>query len=986
MITLPTPAASLAPVPVLPDPGARVSTNTPTLAWEPVEADRIEIWIDGRKEAEVPGWRTDYVPFPLSFGEHEWHLRAVEGDTVASSPSSRFTVDDAPLAPLPPGALLLRHGWKVQSSLTAGTDGRRLSTSAPDGDDWCETSVPATALTALVRNGVYPNPYDGLNNTRIPDAHDRFNQLHDTLRFSHVPGANPWSAPYWFVKSFEIPDALAGRRVRLTFSEINYRAEIWLNGVRIGTPDTVVGMERAFHFDVGDVLVSGANTLAVAVHPLDHPGLPDTPPTTPLADPGRNMGADTAISLGYTKWDTVGWDWQPEVRDRDMGITEDVFLAPVDPVETRDVHVATRISRPHFDEAEIDVRLTLANHEPTASSGEIRVRVVDDRGAIVAAGAVPFLLGPSESRPLALGSDVVPALRIAHPRLWWPFELGEPVLHTLEIEVAPAARAPTKTSVVFGIRSLDTFIDPVPGSRVFLVNGKRIYGHGGNWVLDMMLNWTASRYEAEVEAARRSRINMLRVWGPTGVPPSCFFAAADRAGVLVWQDFLHDHWGTDNNKPGAEPPLEVFEAATIDVIRKLRNHPSLFLWCGGNEGPNPREELITRELLPEHDPSGSRHYLTASLADGLHGGGPYHTLSPLGYAHNPKLRGFNSEIGPSGVPEWESIIQFLDTPPAEWADDRFPLDGAWAYHDANDRPGEDERKFTLFDDLLRSRYGDPVGTDLATAREYVRKAQFVGYEAYRAAVETLNRARWRDSTGFALWKFNSSWPSLVWQIVDWYQRPTSGFYAVRRACAPLHVQFDPDVRTVTVVNRTATPRRLHVRASLHTIEGARLWERFEPVDVVEDSTLTTTWRIPPESELALLELELAEAGHAVVSSNTYWISPDDDFRALAHLPETSLHGTARLGASSPDFASVDVRLRNSGGAPVVLARLALVDARSGSELLPSWWSDNYVSLLPDRSIELRVDVAPDRIGPDTAVRVSGDNFPPILVPLGGATR
>ena len=109
---------------------------------------------------------------------------------------------------------------------------------------------------------------------------------------------------------------------------------------------------------------------------------------------------------------------------------------------------------------------------------------------------------------------------------------------------------------------------------------------------------------------------------------------------LLWQDFLNDFWGTFKNTPGFRPEISLFEKATIGIVKKLRNHPSLIMWCGGNEGPNPREELIVNSILPKYDSRGNRHYLKQSDGDGFHGGGPYHTLEPKDYFTHHKLIGF----------------------------------------------------------------------------------------------------------------------------------------------------------------------------------------------------------------------------------------------------------------------------------------------------------------------------------------------------------
>lgn len=638
---------------VTPPNGATIPDNMPSLSWKTTAADHIEVWIDGRRVAVVRGDATRLVPFPLSFGKHEWKIVAVSGTERRESAAATFTVADAPLEELPESALLLRHHWAVESSEIVGTNGAMLSSSGVDTARWAKTSLPATVLTALVRNGVYPNPYIGLNNTLIPDANDAFNRKHDLLRFSHLPGKNPWKNPYWYRTTFAAPRSFDGKRVWLTFNEINYRAEVWLNGQRLAGPDQVVGMERTFRFDVTSCVRVGAeNILAVAIFPVDDPGEPAPPPVTPLADPGRNMGADINIAANYTKTDTIGWDWQPEVKDRDMGITEDVWLTPTDDLEIADVYVGAELPGPALDRADLFLAVELANHSTALQEGTLTATFTDAAGATFSVKE-KFSLAPNSGTEMELTARTHAKLALAQPKLWWPVGMGAPHLYTVRVEAQTKTKLKAARETHFGIRKIETDINPVTQSRQFRINDRPLFLQGGNWVMDMMLNATASRYANEIALTKHARLNFLRVWGPTGAPPKSFYDAADRAGILLQQDFLNDWWGTEHNSPGSQPPLDVMEAATIAIIKKYRNHPSLFLWCGGNEGVNPRADLIRDRLLPQYDRFSARHYLTASDGDGLKGGGPYHNLAPDKYFGHPKLSGFNSEIGPSGVPEWE---------------------------------------------------------------------------------------------------------------------------------------------------------------------------------------------------------------------------------------------------------------------------------------------------------------------------------------------
>ena len=951
--------------------GVTLPDNMPVLRWEAPGARSCEVWLDGKLAARVGAGVTRHVPFPLSFGPHAWHIVAERDGQRLASDEARFKVEDLPLSPLPQGAVLLRHGWRVESSEVAGRDGAALSSGRADLAGWSETSLPATVLTALVRNGKYPNPYVGRNNMLIPDSDDTFNRKNDLLRHSHLPGRNPWASPYWFATQFELPASLAGQRIVLTLGEVNYRAEVWLNGAKVGSALELVGMDRAFRLDVTQqAKPGGRNHLAILVHPVDLPGEPAAPAVTTLAEPGNNMGIDGLVCMNYTRWDTQGWDWQQPVRDRAMGLTEEVHIAGEALVEVTDLCVAPSLELGDKPVARLVIEATLTNHSRRELRTHIHGGITTPEGARLPFDA-PVTLAAEGRTIVVLDADTVPALKLDTPSLWWPAGHGAQPLNRAELAVATEGPGEARATRTFGIRKVDTWLRD--GRRVFAVNGRELFMQGGNWVNDMMFNWTASRHAAEVRLALAANLNFLRVWGPNGVPPEAFFEEADRRGLLVWQDFLHDHWGTFNNRRGFAPELGLYRAATEAVIRRLRNHPSLFMWCGGNEGVNPREAMIMGELLPSLDGRGQRPYLRASDGDGLMGGGPYHNLLPRNYHGHPKLRGFNSEVGPSGVPEWESLVDFLSMEGDPSLPARFPLSADWAFHNATDQSGTDPRKFSTYDSLLRRHYGEPVGTGQDAARDYVLRAQLVNHDAYQAAVESLNRGLGADTTGFALWKFNASWPGLTWQISDWYMRANAGFHSVRRACSPLHVQHNPDDRAVLLVNKTAETFEGTVRASLHKEDGSLLWTAQETVKAAPGKANTTSLRTPALEGLTFLRLEVSDTRGALRSRNFYWLHPADDFSGLRRLPTASVSVAPKV-VSGPT-PCLRVTLRNEGKVPALLLRVRAVDKLTGDEVLPVYWSDNYTSLLPGETATLEAQL-PSWVDPSRlCVTTEGANLP-----------
>lgn len=937
---------------IAPTGGAVIANNMPTLSWAKVACTQYEVWIDGIKMDIIQPSQHAYVPFPLSFGKHSWKVVAVTKSGRLESNAGVFSIDDVPLTDVPANALLLRNNWLVKSSLEVGFDGAQMSASNTNTKGWASTSVPATVLTALVRNGIYPNPYIGTNNLLIPDISDEFNTEYDLLKYSHIPNKNPWKAPYWFRNEFAVPAGFSGKSVWLNFSEINYKAQVWLNGVQVADTATMVGMERQFRFDVTKLLKkAGKNVLAVAIFPPNHPGKPSTEPLTPLANPGTNM-ADGLISHDYTKWDVMGWDWQPSIRDRDMGITEDVFLSVTDQVEINDIYATSNLALPDTTSAYLTVSANLVNKGNAPQEGVMKV-VVSNEGREVVSFNQPYKLKAKETKEFMWDSSTNKVLHLTNPKLWWPTGYGKQNLYTVTLSTLTNQKEAATAQTTFGIRKVETYIGA--NERVYKINGRDIYAKGGNWVIDMMLNWNASRYEKEILLTRNANLNMLRIWGPTGIAPKALYDAADKYGILIWQDFLNDFWGTMRNTPGFQPEISLYEKATIGIVKKYRNHPSLVIWCGGNEGLNPRQDLIMNSILKKYDNRDSRHYLKESGGDGLHGGGPYNTLEPKDYFTHRNLKGFSSEIGPSGVPVYESMQKFMpEMGEKPWAPGRFPIDGVWAYHDANDWPGNDPRKFSSFDNIVTRYYGATDSTSITGVENYMDKSQLVNYDVYRASIEAINRQLWTSASGILLWKSNSSWPSITWQVYDWYLQSHAGYYGAKKASELVHVQLNRDNMSVSVLNLlNKNLSNLSIKATLVGLNMEAVWTTNKVVSVESNTALNSGIIVPNSTAVQFLKLTATDSNGNILSENFYWLNSSNDFKALNSLPVPKLEFKAN---STTTKGKYQVTISNKGKSIAFMVALKLVGRESKQEILPSLWSENYISLLPGESKTVQVEI------------------------------
>jgi exo-1,4-beta-D-glucosaminidase len=865
--------------------------------------------------------------------------------------------------------LFLREGWRLQTSVLAKENGDRISRPDFSTEGWYAAVVPTTVLNALVRNSVYPDPYAGLNNMRIPDASDEFNREYGLAKFSHLPdGRNPWADPWWFRRVFTIPKSFREKTLWLTFEGINYRAEIWLDGRKIAGSNEVVGMFGRWTFDITGVAQAGKeNVLAVKVFPLDFPGLPAEPQLKAFGPFGPNGGPTGDIGKNVTMHCSVGWDWMPAVRDRNMGIWQDVIVSATGPVDIRDIQVVTDLPLPDVSSSDVRIKADLLNASDSVQEGvlTLRLKPSGSRKGGIALLRKNVRLEPRERLGIAFGPEDHPELRVMGPSLWWPNGLGRPDLYELGLDLEVAGRVSRSKNVVFGIREVSTKAEAVDGwdRREFFVNGVKVPIRGAAWVPDMMLNHSPERLRSELRLWKEANLNLVRIWGGGTTPREEFFDYCDEFGLLVWHDFwiTGDCQGTwDKGSPDYPYDAQAFLSNAASVVKKIRNHPSLLVWTAGNEG-YPREEIyrpLRDEILAELD--GTRLFIPASgyktppegwglswpdnKPAGTYSGGPYSWVDPKEYyrlVDGGKDWLFKNEVGLPSVPVLESLKEFLpeERDPAV----KFPLNHVWGYHDAC----EDNGKYSLYDEAIRKRYGEPK--DLA---DYALKAQLVNAESYRAIFEAVNQAAERTA-GVMLWKGNPAWPSVVWQLYDWYLRPNAGYYFAKKACEPVHIQFNPVNGSIRIINstRAETPNlEVKVRIYNRAFKQVRELKAEAAIPALSSREIAPASQsdFPPEGK-GFVSLQLLNNGK-LVADNLYWLSQDGDFSFLSSMPLTVLNASAKREIRE-GRQMIKIRLSNSGPGPAFFTHLR-IGRKDGKEILPSFWSDNFLSLLPGESRDI----------------------------------
>jgi hypothetical protein len=891
--------------------------------------------------------------------------------------------------------------FDLQSSAIISASGEQLSMPAYHSPVyWFPVRVPSTVLTGLVANRVYPDPYSGMNNMLIPDASDSFNIQYNLGKYSHIPNvSNPWKNPYWYRTAFKVPTGDKGRRFQLIFKGINYRAAVFVNGHQVADSSKMAGMFAEYFLDVTDYVKAGEqNALAVKIYPLDYPGLPAREQLKALDDFYENGGPTGDIGKNVTMLCSVGWDWIPPVRDRNMGIWQPVFLRTTGGVTISRPHVITELpDLPDTSTARLSLSFILQNLTDASTKGKLSIVIKPEnfKGESIQLTR-EITLNAGYTGKVELNSTTFSQLLIRQPHLWWPVHYGRPDLYRLEAEFVTASGVTDKSTVVFGIRTVSSKTINTSQSfhRDFYVNGQRVYLLGGAWVPDMMLNTDSTRYDDELRLCRNANVNLLRIWGGGITPPDVFFDLADRYGLMVWSDF----WVTGDTqgefKGSPDYPLEgnVFKANMASTIYRIRNHASLLLWTGGNEG-HARKDLYdamrdsiismdgTRPFIPSSSgfarlPQGWKGSWPDDKASGVYSGGPYQWIDPHEYYKMAEKRpdwAFKDETGIPSQPPYNTLIKII--PDLVWDTKApFPMNDSWGYHDAATGNG---RYDTYYSDMVK-RFGNPVGME-----EFSDKMQLMNAMGYQGIFEAA-QYRLPANGGVMLWKLNAAFPSVVWQIYDWYLMPNAGYYFMQKSCDPVHIQLNLNDSVATIVNRYHKPvAGLTADMAVYSLNSEPVFAKTARADLGAEETkpvLSLAGVLKQAKGIQFVLLKLKDGAGREISRNTYWFDPHNNFKPLMEMPRAGV----KLKLLKKDSGSVQtgwtIQVTNTTEKVAFFVRLQIMQGKE--EITPSLWSSNYVTLAPGESFPVEVSIPARYNVLNPVIQVSGWNVDATQLPTG----
>jgi beta-mannosidase len=623
---------------------------------------------------------------------------------------------------------------------------------------WLPARVPGDVRLDLMRAGKISDPFYAGNNesSQWIDARD-----------------------WWYTR--ELALALqTGERAFLIFDGIDYQSAVFVNGAQLGRH---AGMFSQQIYEIPSTVNSQQSTGARAIR------------NSQLAV--RIWGSDALPKLNLSRaqklWAKIiaplyrapehpypdryatlkcqmqfGWDFAPRLRT--CGIWDDARVVIARSVFIRDAWIKSQIPNVKSQNAHVQILLELDSDRKQI----VRV-VVTARGKNFESAAQTFEFDLQLARGIQ-SREIIFDLQNA--QLWNPWDRGDPNLYEIEISLHALASLNSLDSLNLscGIRAFELVRDN------FIVNGHREFGRGANWVpLDAIpARLTRDDYAARLKQARDANINFLRVWGGGLREKRAFYDRCDELGILVWQEFPFAGAILDRF-PRDRAFLDFTRAECGAIVRALRNHPSLVVWCGGNEFNTRGNRAIVetlREVVQRAD--GTRPFKPASPSgDESHNWRVWHRFANLrDYKRDQTL--FLSEFGLQAIPNLESLEKFLprDASPA-----------LWEYHHAELKKLDRYARPVIASEAKQSPTSNAEIASpkpLAMTIDATQRAQAHGLQI---AIEHVRRRKVK-TRGVAIWQLNDPWPTISWSVIDYFGAPKIAYSELQKLYAPVFASFD----------------------------------------------------------------------------------------------------------------------------------------------------------------------------------------------------
>jgi exo-1,4-beta-D-glucosaminidase len=954
-----------------------------------------------------------------------WLASSAQPVALAATPASSGAVPAAtavihPSSPADTGASDVSDvggaGWEVQSSAVATQTGAQISTPGFNTSTWLpvasdDAGAPGTEIQALAQNGKCPGDtaLQPVNqSSSSPNSVFFSTNMQSCYGFMSKVGADTvaqFSVPWWWRADFT-PNMAPGQVATLIVNGVIGSANVWVNGQQVATSSTVAGAYTRFSFNITGLVRPGTNSLAIEVNP-------------------NNPAAMFTL-------DDVDWNQIPP--DNNTGIQFPVQLAVDGALSDGNAHVVEN-NTADLSSSALTVKTDITNHTSSSQTGTVTVTITPPGNGAPITVNQAVTIPASTTQTVTFSPSAFPALTIANPQVWWPYQMGAQPLYTLATSVSQNSAVLDSTSETFGIRNVTSSLvgssagEP-SGARAFKINGVPIVIRGGGFSPNIFLHYSAADIAKQIALMKNMGVNTIRLEGH--IMPPDFFEQVDQAGMLVNAGYqCCDAWELQSSGLTTSADFQIMQNSALTIGQNLRNHPSVFSFQWSDLPPTAQQESVSLAAFSQADftdPIISSAEYSSSPQLGVSGQkeGPYDWVPP-DYWYDTTHFDTNDSTQTNAGGSWgyDSEQSAGDTVPTLDSLNRFmspgDLSNLWQNTKANQyhlnyeprcKTGYSFGTLCRFDTALSSRYGS-----WSSLAAYVEEAQAQGYENTRAQFEAfIDHANNTPlpSTGTIYWQMNKGWPSLLWTLYGSDGDQAGSYFGVQEANRSLHAMYALDNGTVTLDNLGSTTQSgLSVEAKVYSLAGTVLDDQ-----TASNITLTgqqvlnrvLTPKVPAGNpvQVYFVELLLKRSG-TLIDRNVYWLSTQPDavnwtktlgqpqgtlsqyasLQSLQTLPQSSISATASTASQpGPDGADRATTVTVTNTSSSTVAFLLRADVRRGTasgqelsgdnELQSSIWQGNDITLFPGESQTLTVTWnSADLQGATPVVSLSGWNVPKI---------
>ena len=768
---------------------------------------------------------------------------------------------------------------------------------ATDDSLWLSAEVPGVVHLDLLSHQIIPDPFDSTNETQLQWI-----------------GKKNWEYKLEFNS-----DTLENfQNIDLVFEGLDTYADIYLNGLLIQQANN---MYRIWKIPIKSNIQEGKNILKIIFYAPD------------------KKNRKKAKSLAYTLPDErafsrkapyqFGWDWGAKFLT--SGIWKNVYLDLWNELKISDIQVIQNTTD------SLNARLTARININSSVDEAFWINIYNSDSLIT-----------KQKLQVSKGENIYDVdFEINNPRLWWCNGMGEPHLYNLKFELLKAKTIIDKKTETIGIRTIELIQEPdsIGKSFYFKLNGKPVFVKGANFVPtdNFLPRVTEQNYRGLIEEAVWANFNMLRVWGGGIYESDDFYNLCDEKGILVWQDFMY----SCTMYPGDSNFISTAEKEAIDQIIRLRNHPSLAIWCGNNEVDNGWKDWGWQQQFKYSQKDSSeiwQNYLhlfeeiLPRLLETYDGTRNYHPSSPTyGWGHkenftqgdshywgvwwghepfeifNTKVGRFMSEYGFQALPNIKSIQQFADST------ELYISSASMKAHQKH------PTGFETIDEYLNKEY-----KTTRSFEDYIYLSQLAQAYGITTAIEAHRRAK-PYCMGTLYWQLNDAWPVTSWSSIDYYGRRKALHYFVKEAYKPIIISTiaEKDSLSVYVISDLLESENLTINISYQNFNGKALHTEKKQITVNNNSQIV--YKIPIQSkdlQNSFLYINLFKNEKLIDDEFYYFVKPKE-----LHLPKANIN--IKIKGTSITLQS-DILAKN----------LELISNLEGS------FSDNYFDLLPNEKKEI----------------------------------